>query len=348
MLGVFNRRLIFLGLLLVLAAIIIACGEEATPTAEPAVTQAEAPAPAAPAPAQATAAAVAPAPAAPAPAAPAPVAVATPTAAPAPAPAAPEPTPVAMVGPVGSISVGMAEVAPVQHVLHMQTYSALKYDTLLTHEPMFRRDKDSKLHGLLVKEWDVDPTGLIYTFRLQEGVPWHQTYGDWGEFSADDFIFSLNNVSTPGSRHPRAGRVRRNFTCPDCTLTKVDDLTVQLERKTITVQITWDSFRNGGGSVAMISKNHVETNGEEQANFESVGTGSWRLVEAKTDDFRRVEAVEDHWRKTPEFKEMTWVQFGEESTRVANFLTGELDTGQYSSSPLRRSRGPTKSPTSSS
>ena len=330
MLGVFNRRLIFLGLLLVLAAIIIACGEEATPTTEPAVTQPDAPAPAAPAPAPATAAAIVPAPAAPAPAAPAPVAAATPTAAPAPAPAAPEPTPVAMVGPMGSISVGMAEVAPVQHVLHMQTYSALKYDTLLTHEPMFRRDKDSKLYGLLVKEWEVDPTGLIYTFRLQEGVPWHQTYGDWGEFSADDFIFSLNNVSTPGSRHPRAGRVRRNFTCPDCTLTKIDDLTVQLERKTITVQITWDSFRNGGGSVAMISKNHVETNGEEQANFESVGTGSWRLVEAKTDDFRRVEAVEDHWRKTPEFKEMTWVQFGEESTRVANFLTGELDTGQYS------------------
>ena len=328
MLGVFNRGLVFLGLLLVLAAIVAACGEEATPTDEPAGNQAAVPAPI-PGPTAASAAPQAAVPA-PAPAAPAPVAAATPTAAPAPAPAAPVPTQVAMVGPSGSINVGMAEVAPIQHVLHLQTYSALKYDTLLTHEPMFRRDKDSDLHGLLVKAWTVDPTGLIHTFHLQEGVPWHTTYGDWGEFSADDFMFSLNNVSTPGSRHPRAGRVRRNFTCDDCTLTKIDDYTVQLERQTITVQITWDSFRNGGGSVAMISKNHVETNGEEQANFESVGTGSWRLVEAKTDDFRRVEAVTDHWRKTPEFAEMTWIQFGEESTRVANFLTGELDTGQFS------------------
>ncbi len=317
MLGRLNRRLIFLGLLLVLAAVIIACGEEATPTAEPPVTQAAATQAAAPAP---TAAAPTTAPTTDAP-----VAAATPAAMPVPS-ATPE---TVTAGPSGHLRVGMAEVAPVSHVLHLQTYSALKYDTLLTHEPMFRRDKDSNLFGLLVKKWEVDAAGLMHTFHLQEGVPWHTTYGDWGEFSADDFLFSLDNVGTPGSRHPRAGRIRRNFTCDECILTRIDDFTVQLERPTLSVEITWDSFRNGGGSVAMISKKHVEAHGEEQANFESVGTGSWRLVASATDDFRRVEAVPNHWRKTPEFAEMTWTQFGEESTRLANFLTGELDTGQF-------------------
>ncbi len=319
MLAILNRRLVFLGFLLILAAIIVACGEEATPTAEPgpteaasAPTEASAPTSAATVAAAATTAAAS---------------GATPAATPAPAAV---PTPAMMEGPSGHIKVGMAEVAPIQHVLHLQTYSALKYDTLLTHEPMFQRDKDDNLHGLLVKEWTVDPNGLVHTFKLQEGVSWHSTrFGDWGEFSADDFLYSLHNVSTEGSRHPRAGRIRKNFTCPDCTLTKIDDYTVQLVRPTLSVEITWDSFRNGGGSVAMISKKHVETVGEEEANFQSVGTGSWELMEAKTDDFRRVEAVEDHWRKTPAFAEMTWIQFGEESTRLANFLTGELDTGQF-------------------
>ena len=69
-----------------------------------------------------------------------------------------------------TFNVGMAEVAPVSHVLHLQTYSSFKYDTLLTHEPMFRRDKDANLHGLLVKF----PAGLVW--------------------SADDFLFSLENV----------------------------------------------------------------------------------------------------------------------------------------------------------
>ncbi len=324
MLGILNRRLIFLGLLLVLAAIIVACGEEATPTAEPAAVVPEAPAPTA-APAPAAAATEAPATATTAAVAPAPAA--TPAATPAPAVA---PTPAMMEGPQGHIRVGMAEVAPIQHVLHLQTYSALKYDTLLTHEPMFRRDSQDNLHGLLVREWEVDPAGLVHTFRLQEGVAWHNSrFGDWGQFSADDFLFSLNNVSTEGSRHPRAGRIRKNFTCPDCVLEKIDDYTVQLTRPTLSVEMTWDSFRNGGGSVAMISKKHVETVGEEEANFQSVGTGSWELMEAKTDDFRRVEAVQNHWRKTPDFAEMTWVQYGEESTRLANFLTGDLDTGQF-------------------
>jgi ABC-type transport system substrate-binding protein len=316
MLGAFNRRLVFLGLVLLLAAIIIACGEEATATAEPSATQAAAPTVTA-------AATVAAAPTAAA----VPATGATPTATPVPTPA---PTETVMSGPSGSLNVGMAEVAPVSHVLHLQTYSSFKYDTLMTHETMFRRDKNGKLHGMLVKEWDVDPAGLVWNFRFQEGVPWHSTFGDWGEFSADDFIFSLENVTTEGSRHGSSGRIRRDFFCEGCSLTKIDDYTIRLERPSVSVQITWDSYRNGGGSVAMISKNHVETNGEDQANFESVGTGSWRLVEAKTDNFRRVEAVADHWRKTPEFAEMTWTQFGEESTRLANFITGDLDTGQFS------------------
>ena len=136
MLEILNRKLVFLGLLLVLAAVIIACGEEATSTSQPA--------PAAP---EATAAPAAAATAAPAvPSAPTPAA--TPT------PAAAAPTETAMEGPSGHLRVGMAEVAPASHVLHLQTYSASKYDTLLTHETMFRRDKTGDLHRHARKRMD--------------------------------------------------------------------------------------------------------------------------------------------------------------------------------------------------
>ena len=39
-------------------------------------------------------------------------------------------------------------------------------------------------------------------------------------------------------------------------------------------------------------------------------------------------AVEDHWRKTPDFAELYFHNIPEESTRVANFQTGHLDTMQ--------------------
>ena len=37
-------------------------------------------------------------------------------------------------------------------------------------------------------------------------------------------------------------------------------------------------------------------------------------------------AVEDHWRKTPNFEEMIFFDIPEEATRLAAFQTGELDT----------------------
>jgi ABC-type transport system substrate-binding protein len=46
---------------------------------------------------------------------------------------------------------------------------------------------------------------------------------------------------------------------------------------------------------------------------------------------RKLKAVEDHWRHTPEFAEMIWHDIPEESTRLANFLAGELDTGVFNS-----------------
>ena len=39
--------------------------------------------------------------------------------------------------------------------------------------------------------------------------------------------------------------------------------------------------------------------------------------------------MEDHWRKTPNFAELHIVEVSEESTRLANFQTGNLDTSKF-------------------
>ena len=55
-------------------------------------------------------------------------------------------------------------------------------------------------------------------------------------------------------------------------------------------------------------------------------TGSWDLVDYRTGEFWRMEAVENHWRKTPHFAELIFQEIPEESSRVAGFKTGNLDT----------------------
>ena len=72
-----------------------------------------------------------------------------------------------------------------------------------SHESMWDTDNDSTQRPRLVAEWDLEegPNGATYTFNLQRGAKWHDTFGDFGEFDADDFIFSIERIGTAGTPH---------------------------------------------------------------------------------------------------------------------------------------------------
>ena len=312
MLGTKRYKAVIVGVLLLLLAVIIACGEEET------------------------AATATPAPATPAPATPAPdatAAAATPTAAPATAAA---PTEDAMMDdkvPEGTLNVGMSGLGPYVATLYDAGYFKNRFAELVTHETLFIMDFDGEWAPRLIKSFEISPDGLTYTMHLQEGAKWHagaDSQGDWGEFVADDLIWSLKEIAREGSNHVQAGNTRRVFDCDECTLTKIDEYTVELKRPTPTFELTWYSQAPIPG-FSMNSKKHYDTVGQDVALLEDVGTAPWEMVEHKTDDFRRMKAVEDHWRLTPDFAEMYWHDILDESTRLANFLAGKLDTGIFAS-----------------
>ena len=189
---------------------------------------------------------------------------------------------------------------------------------------------DGELGARLIKSFDISPDGLTYTLNLQEGVQWHTNHGEWGEFNANDFIWSIGEISREGSSHSQATNVRKVFACDGCTLEKIDQITVELTRPTPTLELPWYS-QAPVPSFSINSKEHFEAVGREHAVHHDVGTGPWEQVEYRTDEFRRVRSVENHWRKTPEFVEMIWWDIPEESTRLANFQVGLLDTGIFNS-----------------
>ena len=231
-------------------------------------------------------------------------------------------------GPTGTLDVSVGTLGAPIFVLRNQFFTASRVDGLTTHESPFARDPDGNVVPLLVKSWDVDPQGLVYTFTLQENVPWHTNHGDWGEVDADDFLFTLENTVAEGSIHTNARDIGRTFYCNGCEVAKTGDMTVQLTRPSPTPRITWD-LTAPSGSTTIHSKKHFDAVGEEEANFQSVGTGPWELVEATSDVSRIVRAVPDHWRKTPEWEQMVWHDIAEESTRLANFVAGRLDAALY-------------------
>ena len=326
MLGTRRGKAVIVGVLLLLLAVIIACGEEATATPVPpdvrqlpesvtgqtATATAEAPAPAG------TQAPV--------------VSATTPTAAPTPAPATPAPT--AMMVPEGVFDVGHTNLGAYVATNYDAGYFQNRFAELVSHETLFVMGYDGEWDPRLVKSFEVSPDGLTYTLHLQEDAKWHTNHGEWGLFTADDFIWSIGEISREGSNHVQKGNTGQVFACDGCELTKIDEHTVQLTRPNPTFQLTWFSQAPIPG-FSMHSKDHFDAVGEEAAKHQDVGTGSWEQVEYVTDVRRHLKAVEGHWRHTPEFAEMIWHDIPEESTRLANFLAGKLDTGIFNSDSRR-------------
>ena len=318
MLGTWRGKSVIVGVLLLLLAVIIACGEEAT----------EAPAPAAPDAAATSAAEVVTLPPSVTGATPA----ATPTAEPEAAAATPEPDDAMMaMKPEGVLDVGMANLGPYVATNYDAGYFQNRFAELVTHETLFVMGYDGEWEHRLVSGFDVSPDALTYTIRLQEGAKWHagaESQGDWGDFNADDFIWSIGEIGKEGGKHVQRGNTERVFLCDGCSMTKIDEHTVELTRPEPTFQLTWFSQAPIPG-FSMNSKVHYDTVGQDVALLEDVGTAPWEMVEHVTDVRRHMKAVENHWRHTPEFAEMIWHDIPEESTRLANFLAGELDTGIF-------------------
>ena len=175
----------------------------------------------------------------------------------------PAPSPIPEPGPFGTLNVAVPQLGALNFALPNEDFYGAKFNGLITHETMFREMPDGTIGPLLVKGWDVHPSGLDYTFHLQEGVPWHRSLGDFGDFYADDFIFSLEKVMADDSIHPAARSIRRVFFCDGCNLLKINDLTVLLERPTPTYELTWYSRQPDVG-LELHSKLHFDTAGEER------------------------------------------------------------------------------------
>ena len=317
------------GLLIVLLTIIVACGEEATPTEEPAAattaaTTAPVTASAASPGATTTQAASA--------ATQAPVAAttATPAAAPTPAPAQP---PTAMMEATGSLDFATPELAPLISDLANMPYGVFRFLNKTTHEAMWDTNNDGTLRPRLVQDWKLEegPDDVTYTFFLQDGAKWHDTYGDYGEFTADDFLFSIERVGTAGTPHAAASGIRKVFSCADCSLEKVDEYTLQLTRPQANFELFWHSRNPIEAILSFHSKDQFEAEGEDDVVLKDVGTGPWRIVPDRfvSGQSYTMESVQDHWFHTPEWETMTWTGISEPSTMEANFLTGQLDTATF-------------------
>ena len=329
-LGIIKPKMLAFVPLILLLAIAVACGEEATPTSPPAATPTTAPATPTPVPPAAT-----PLPeATQTPTAMAKgdgMAKATPTPTPTPVPVTrPTPTPTPVITPTPRPKGILTSTSPqliVSIIPAGDTYvvhkilccAGLFQDKRPIYEWLIDNDhKTAQYYPMLTTGWQMSADARTWTFDLREDVPWHFGYG---EFTAADVVHTWELYTGEDSIALYASTFK-------AMLETRDNLEVVNDH-----QIIWNLVRpepdlvyhvsTRENAFVMVNKAQWDEGGEEGWDRQPSGTGSYQFVSRKLGESALYERVENHWRKTPEFKELLYRFVHEDAVRLAMSLTGE-------------------------
>lgn len=254
--------------------------------------------------------------------------VQTPVSGVAPAPTAtaePTTTPATPERPAGTLNVGHTGIGPFN--FHPTTVGNPQIYVVSTTmgEGLVRFDQNKEVQPMLAESWSISSDFLTWTFNIRRGVQLHQGYG---ELTAADVVYSYRDGWANSAVHARGAFIKDFWQHPEGSVETPDDYTVVVNTGVPWVDIRAHEFHRhlGGTSANVVSKKQSEELGVEAASREAALTGSWEFVEARTAEFWRLRAVEDHWRQTPHFAELVMWEIPEESARLAGFQTGNLDT----------------------
>ena len=226
--------------------------------------------------------------------------------------------------PEGTLTVAVATFGNERWLPHLYVGAE---DVVL--KPMFEnlltRDARGELAPMLAERWKVADSGRTWTFYLRKNVKFHN--GD--PLTAEDVKYTFTTLAKEGSANSLAAEFRLIKSL------EVEDphtITIRFEKPFVAFgnKVTQGLF----ASVAFIqSKHHIEKLGEAAAERQAVGTGPWKFVEHVRGDRIVYEAVENHWRATPQWKRLVFVKVPEPATRMAMLRAGSADVievgGEY-------------------
>jgi peptide/nickel transport system substrate-binding protein len=154
-----------------------------------------------------------------------------------------------------------------------------------------------------------------WEFKLRKGVKFH----DGSTMTAEDVKYSFDRVLEPGKekkKSPQYGNIRA---IKDVKIVDADTIHLVTD-KPFPLLLERVVF------FPIVPKKHIEKVGEEAfGSTATVGTGPWKLVEWKRDQYIRLEAFDQHWRGKPAFKYLVFRAIPEVATAVAELKTGGVD-----------------------
>jgi ABC-type transport system substrate-binding protein len=177
----------------------------------------------------------------------------------------------------------------------------------------------------------MSPDGKHWTITLHKGIKFHEK---WGEFTARDVRHSVFLITQPesiqsdGSIWRTVMGVTKTDTIEEVAkkaeqgVEIVDDYKVVFHLKQAVPEFVEIICANT--DLVMESKARWDAGGKELYAQKVVGTGPFEFIERKVGSHVLYKRVENHWRKTPAYKELEFRWVPEGVTRLASLLAEEV------------------------
>ena len=194
-------------------------------------------------------------------------------------------------------------------------------------EPLAEASYDGKdgLDPRLAVSWEGAPDGLSATFKLREGVKWH----DGQPFTAADVAFSALNVWKPLQN---LGRLV--FKDLEAVETPDDHTAVFKFARPTPFQLV----RNALPALSSVVPKHIYENGkieDNAANNAPVGTGPFKFAEYKPGQYYRLEKNPDYWGEgQPYLDEIVYQVLPDRASAASALEAEEIQLAAFSAVPL--------------
>ncbi len=230
-------------------------------------------------------------------------------------------------------SLRIATIPPVQQLTGSWLGTTTSANTQVRPftDPLVHTDRfDGSLVPGLATSWEANEDGTQWTFQLRNDVEFH---GDWGPFTAHDVPTSASFIIREDAIATDTGLFRGLFGDTEeemlTNIVALDDYTIQFNLKT--PNSLMDFFAGAQqGNLFMYSKAQYEAEGIDQLQAKPAGVGPWVFEERTIDVNILYSRNADHYRRSPFFEEMEYILIPEETTRLAQLTTSQVQIGEIS------------------
>ncbi|WP_420733219.1 ABC transporter substrate-binding protein [Brevibacterium luteolum] len=179
-----------------------------------------------------------------------------------------------------------------------------------TYDSLVKLDKKGELVPQLAEEWSSSEDLRTWTFKIREGVKFH----DGTDLTPEDVAFTFNSIMANPASNPRS------YMQPLERAEVGENNTVKFH-----LSSPWAPFPNATSSVGIVPKAAYEEMGSQQFAQNPIGSGPYKFKKRTTGVNYIVERNDDYWGSAAWYDEVKFMIVADEAARVNGVISGSLD-----------------------